>query len=289
MIRPDVPEADYHAEAFVPPETPPMLSASIAKLLLERSPLHAHAAHPRLGGIQGESTSSMDRGTLLHKLLLGRGAALEVIEASDFRKKDAREARDAAREAGKLPVLAHELEAAEVAVEQIRRKLDARGVAFDGDPEVTVTWTEHADSGAEVLCRGRIDNLFERSGVIVDLKTGGDASPGRCVARIYEHGLDVQAAAYLSAIEKEHPEIQGRAKFVFVFVEWSPPYGVAFGELDGEYRTIGERRWRRAVNLWERCLREDRWPDYERGEKVSFWAPPWVVARAEEALVGSTA
>ena len=42
----DIPPREYHAD----PCPAPSLSRSIAKLLVERSPAHAYAAHPRLGG-----------------------------------------------------------------------------------------------------------------------------------------------------------------------------------------------------------------------------------------------
>ena len=41
-----VPEATYHADPCIEPSA----SSGILRLLMDRTPMHAHAAHPRLGG-----------------------------------------------------------------------------------------------------------------------------------------------------------------------------------------------------------------------------------------------
>ena len=49
-----MPARDYHAD---PGETP-TLSASIAKRIVNESPLHAWLKHPRLGGLPDEPTTA---------------------------------------------------------------------------------------------------------------------------------------------------------------------------------------------------------------------------------------
>src|SRR6185503_15222345 len=97
---------EYHND---PCETP-SLSASIAKLLIDKSPMHAHAAHPRFGGEKYESSAAQDAGTLIHRLLLGAGKDIETIDADDYRTNAAKAARDAAKAAGRIPVLTRVLE-----------------------------------------------------------------------------------------------------------------------------------------------------------------------------------
>src|SRR5262245_35492153 len=87
----------------------PSLTQSIAKTLITKSPLHAWTEHPRLGGVRREPTREMDDGKILDALLLSGGDGLEIIEAPDFRTKDARARRDAAKAAGKTPILKHKL------------------------------------------------------------------------------------------------------------------------------------------------------------------------------------
>ena len=70
----DLPEHEYHSD----PCDSPSLSASIAQTIVLESPAHAWLQHPRFGGKQIEPTKEMDRGTLVHALLLGKGRAIEA-------------------------------------------------------------------------------------------------------------------------------------------------------------------------------------------------------------------
>ena len=59
------------------PVVRPSLSASIGWTLLTRSPLHAWAAHPRLGQADETApTKAMDFGTVAHRLLLEDGVEI---------------------------------------------------------------------------------------------------------------------------------------------------------------------------------------------------------------------
>src|SRR4051812_44666757 len=88
----------------------PSLSSSIASLMLQRSPAHAFAAHPRLGGHRSDPTEAMLNGTLIDSLLCGGDT--EIIESpyDEYRTKEAREWRDATAATGKLAVKRKELE-----------------------------------------------------------------------------------------------------------------------------------------------------------------------------------
>ena len=71
----DVPHEVYHGDGFIRPA----LSASIAKVLLSRSPQHAYLAHPALGcqvveqEVNEAKRETLDRGAIIHSLLLGNG------------------------------------------------------------------------------------------------------------------------------------------------------------------------------------------------------------------------
>ncbi|MCC7183582.1 MAG: hypothetical protein IT509_08435 [Rhodocyclaceae bacterium] len=65
------PAADYHGDHLAPE---PSLSASMIRLLLEASPLHAWRAHPRLGNCADDTrTAESDCGTAAHAALLAAG------------------------------------------------------------------------------------------------------------------------------------------------------------------------------------------------------------------------
>lgn len=267
----DLPESTYHADDT---GEQPSLSSSIAYQLVTKSPRHAWLLHPRLGGLRRPPTKTFDRGHLIHKLVLGKGAELAVIDAADFKTKAAREARDAAYEARQIPVLADDLADAEAAAAEVLTRLAADDIVLSGDSEVTAKWTETASDGTPVQCRGLLDHL--RLPTIYDLKTCRSAHPAAIQRSMPAYGYDMQAAAYRSGIAKIHPELAGRVDFVFLFVELEPAITITPCRPSGTMRELGERRWRRAVDLWARCITTGAWPGYTDGI-VNIEAPQWAL------------
>lgn len=266
-----VSESDYHAD----PCPRPSLSSSIAKTLVDRSPLHAWQEHPRLGGVRRKPTDALDRGSLIHELVLGGGADVRVIHADDYRTKKAREERDAAREVGALPVLAGAYADAREAAEAIKRRIVDAGVVLGGDVEQTITWREETAHG-DVWCRARLDHVT-RDGVIHDLKSTRSAHPRDCARSVLSYGYDIQRAAYVRALAAARPELDGRIDFVFLFVETEPPYALQVARLDGALREYGDRRWARALNTWAKCISANEWPGYGPGD-CYLEAPGWLLA-----------
>lgn len=270
-------EEDYHADALPEALTGgrPSLSNSLAKVLLDRSPAHAYARHPRLGGAPQQDTMVFSRGKLAHKLLLGKGAEVVVIDAADWRSEEAREARDAAWAEGKIPTLKDAYVTAVEAAEVVRGKLAKRGVVLGGESELQLAWTE-VRHGEPVWCRGMLDHLVidgDRA-TIYDLKTTRDASPRACANAIIKYGYDTQRAAYTRAVERLYPQVS-RVDFKFIFAETEPPFAMTHGTLDEVMRVRGEERWLQAVDTWAECLRFGQWPEYAWSE-VEFQAPAWL-------------
>lgn len=274
-MKHDVSDVDYHNDRT------PMLNQSTAKVLLDKSPLHAYHQHPALGGHQFRPTKAMERGTLMHRLVLGKGPEIVAVGEDSWRKNVAREARDAAHARGAVPVLAKDMDPALEAAEIIRRRLtEDYGIPLDGASEVSVYWDETASDGSAVRCRGRLDHVpkpIDDPRDIIDLKFTADASPDVVAGLIFRMGYDVQGAAYTRAIEKEF-DAEGEVRFRWVWVEPEPPYAIFVSSLDAEYRAVGERRWMKAVDAWAECLGTGKWPGY--GEQTVA-APAWVLERAE--------
>ena len=259
----DITPDEYHAlDAF---------SSSIAKVLIARSPGHARAGYRKV------PTKALERGDIIHRLLLGKGKDYHVVHAADWRTKNAQQQRDEARAQGLVPVLHDDFEGYNVAAESIRCQLADRGIILDGRSEQPIAWTEHTKFG-DVLCRGMFDHVWPEQGVILDLKVTADASPS-AVERTSENlGYAIQHAAYTRALTALDPDLAGRVAFAFVFCEAEEPYAVNVCEPDGVFRELGERRWLRAVNTWARCLRDNHWPTY--GTAVNpISAPTWALAR----------
>ena len=63
----EIPATEYHAD----PCPEPSLSASVARTLIDRSPLHAWMQHPKLGGQQEEKPAArMSLGSAAHSVIL---------------------------------------------------------------------------------------------------------------------------------------------------------------------------------------------------------------------------
>lgn len=274
----------YHADDFG--ETP-TLSRSVAHLLVSRSPLHAWAAHPKLGNCrEDESSPAMHNGSLLHTLLLGGGADIEVIDARDYRKDAAKDQRDEALERGALPVLRAIYDKAMESADRIAERLysDAGVDVAAHEHEMVALW-EEPTAGAPVRCRGRLDMLLLKDGIVRDLKIVRSAVAGSFLRTMIYDGLDIQAASYVRAIEAIHPELAGRVEFEFLLVEAATPHAVRKVSAAGSMRALGEGKWNRAVRLWRRCLDANEWPGYL---PAVVEAPAWALADDFESELSST-
>lgn len=256
-----MPDDEYHADQE---HDVPTLSQSTAHVLLSKSPRHAWWTHPRLGKHRSTETDAMATGTLMHRLLLGAGPDLEILDFKDFRTNAAKEARDNAKSAGRLPILKSKYDPLIERVDQIRDRLltEHRLDFTDGHPEVSIYWDEETSSGVSVRCRGRLDFVVSSSPRVLDLKFVASAAPGVLSKKIHDFGHDIQAAAYTRGAETVWERLAGRMEFVFVFIEAEPPHGITLAKLDPDFFAMGGKKWQRAVDVWERCLRENDWPDY---------------------------
>lgn len=276
-----MPAATYHTD----PCEVPSLTASMAHVLVSKSPMHAWLLHPRLGGKRREATREMNMGTLAHALLLGCEHELVVVQADDWRSQAARDLRDAARAAGQVPCLQRELDEARTAVKGVRARLNALKMKLSGKSEVSIFWSEQADDGSTVQCRGRIDHLLltKQRAIIYDLKSCRSAHPKACQMHAFAYGYDIQAAAYRSALAHVLPKYAGREEFRFLFAELEEPYAVTPCAPAGTLRELGSRRWRRAINTWAACTASKKWPGYAEG-LLQLEAPHWALTDEEEHL-----
>lgn len=277
----DCTPAEYHRD----PCDVPSLSSSIAKILLERSPLHARYAHPKLGGGVRESTDAQNRGSIIHKLLLGKGSEIAIINHDDYRKTEAREARDAALNAGQIPIKLKDYAEISSAADSIRARL--LDIGFDLQQmgslvEQAIEWDEEGEHGP-VRCRAMFDWVNVASGDILDVKSIDDASPESAARSMWRYQYHMQDAAYRSALNalRRHHGLDGESTFTFLFAELDAPYGVLPAKCNGAFREIGEARWRAAVRKWERCVLSGDWHGYA-SETVRLEPPGWAVSKLTE-------
>jgi hypothetical protein len=274
----DLSPADYHKD----PCEVPSLSQSIAHTLITKTPLHAWSEHPRLGNQKKKPSKPMTTGQILHKMVLGKGAKLEVIEADNYRTKLAQEIRDRALQEHRLPILASEHADLLAALERIQANIRAYGIDLSGSSEVQIKWSEPGLNGP-VQCRGMLDHVIFERGTIYDVKKIRSAHPAAVGRSIINYSYQIQWAAYTSALGALLTEFQGAVDFVFVFIEVEPPFAVYAARPNGMLRELGAMQWRRAVETWEQCLATDTWPGYANKIGV-IEAPPWAIT--DEMLSG---
>ena len=260
-IHLDVPAERYHADTF---GGTPTLSSSIAKLLVTKTPAHARLAHPRLGEPEEEADdeSKFDLGSAAHEMILGRGAGISVAPFDSWRTKDAKEFRALARSRGRTPMLQDQFDRASKVALAARSHPHAAYQA--GHAEVVLVWR---DIGGP-LCRAMLDH-WDGATTITDVKTTdvplSDLSLGRLIANLEYH---LSAAFYMRGLVALRPDLAGRLRFRWHFVETVAPFGTRMVEADPEMLTFGDRRAALAVACWQRCLTTKRWngwsPQIER-------------------------
>lgn len=269
----DMPAAAYHAD----PCEQPSLSASVAALLCQRSPKHAWAAHPRLNPAHERVDKQVfDVGTASHAMLLQGEDICEPVDAPDWRTKVAREARDAIRERGKIPLLLDQWERVREMVAAVRPQLElvdaAPPLLAAGKAEQTLVWQERG-----VTCRARLDWLHDDRRAIDDLKsTSRSAHPADWArSSLWGIGADIQAAFYRRGLRA----LTGAdADFRWCVVETAPPYAVSVISLSQSALALANDKVNWAITTWGECLRSGNWPAY--GTEVAYAeAPPWEEAR----------
>lgn len=285
-IYTDVSAKLYHSDPVVEPS----LSSTIAKCLVAQSPMHAHLKHPRLGGAEESDAEESDekvskekeRGILLHRLLLGTGGDIVVCPFDSWRKDAAKDMRKAEREKGNIPVLPPAFAEAKRSADVARKHLDDMGLGYvfrEGLKECVLVWKEGG-----TWMRAMLDNLIvdevSKTAEIWDLKTvSRSAHPKACAAQIHGLGYDLSAAFYKQGLNAVRPDLTGRVKFKWAFMEVKPPNAVTPVDLNGEWDTIALSHYSRAVDGWKRCMAAKKWPAYT--DKLLTLEPePWMLAQA---------
>lgn len=265
-------EAAYHAD----PVPGGSLSASGAKLLLPPSCPALYAwrrDHPKV-------SAEFDFGTAAHKYVLGTGPKIQHVDAKDWRTRAAQQEAEAARAAGRVPLLVADAEKVRGMAAAIWEHPVASAL-FDperGRPEQSLFWR---DPGFGIWRRARLDWLPDprRGGrmVIPDYKTTVSADPASIRKHVANYSYHQQAAQYIDGIRAlgldEDPA------FLFVFQEKTPPYLVTVVQLDDEAEAAGRARNELAMEIWRDCTQAGVWPGYSQDIEL-ITLPPWA-ARTE--------
>ena len=273
IILHDYPEADYHSQSG---EETPLFSYSTAKVLNEKSAYHAYLQHPLLGNEPRKQTAAMDKGSIIHGLLLGSGPEIVELQYDNFRTKAAQEQKAAAYEAGQIPILKKDMDSILDGVRIIKTQIKELAPYFfdKHESELSIKWI--MDNG--VKTQSRFDWVKPETGKIIDLKSCSDANPKVLDRKILDFGYDIQEALYMQCANKTWPDMAGRFTWEFIFVEPEPPYMVSVVETDTSMSWLGESKVKRAADKWKSCLESGIYLGYGR-QMVS--APGWAVSKEE--------
>jgi hypothetical protein len=268
----DVPCNDYFAD----PCPAPSLSNSLIGVLLNQSPAHAAARHPRLnGGVDAcKATAQMHRGSVVHRLALGAGKDYAIIDFDDFRKNEAKAQRAEAEAAGKVPILAAKFAEAEAQAKVLRQRLDEMLLGEPFLPEVVIAW-KIATKHGEIWCRGMVDAWCPTLKLAVDLKSSTDASLKAVTNKCAREGYDTQAAWYTAGLG-HILDMPGKVRFAYLFSENDPPHASQPFELDEAWRSSAWDLCEEAVNIFARCLKHGKWPGYP-SNPILLTPPDWLI------------
>lgn len=279
----DFPESAYFAD----PCPMPSLTQSIAKIILDRSPLHAWHAHPALNpDYRHDDDTKFDVGNIAHKLMIGRGKDIVVVEFDDWRTKAAKEAREHASSTGKLGVLGKHYARAERMVAAAREQLELRGLGHlfrDGDGEVVLAWRD-----GDIWCRQLVDWLGANNTGFVDYKTTDmSVAPQNLGRMMVNAGWDVQAAFAERGLDALDPDTIGFRHYLFVVQETEHPHCLSIVEMMPDVMTMGHKKISYAIERWSECMAADLWPGYPteivRPEYPGWAESAWLNREIEEA------
>ena len=164
-----LPPLEYHAMRALSASGAWLLAEECAAKFLWRSPWNPLYVP--------EAKTDFDLGVAAHLAVLEperQADGIVLIEAGDYRTTKAREARDAARAAGLVPLLPYQFDIVRAIAGSIRAHPIASEAFRDGEAEVTLIWS---DPETGIPCKARPDYLPAHGRWIVDLKTSESANP----------------------------------------------------------------------------------------------------------------
>lgn len=275
----DISAERYHAD----PCERPSLSAGLAAKMLAATPIHAFAASSRLNpDFEPDEKTAFDIGSACHELLTGKGRGIAVIPFDDYRSKAAQVERDAARADGYTPLTIPQNETVQRMVRAARVQMRAHGI---GDPfeggrnEITLIWEQDG-----VINRAMVDCLDERNRTAYDLKTtAGIADPNAWLRKSMDHGPDLRAAHYLDGLKAC---FGGDWTYRFIPLEKDQPHCLSVAQLSPAALMMGQKKIRRAREMWGHCLKTGIWPGFSAEiqviEPAAFWESKWLERESYE-------
>ena len=187
-------------------------------------------------------------------------------------------------QAGKECIKGDEFNGASQAVRNLQNDPDISAVLKESSNQVLLTGEYECDNGLVVPVCGLIDVVPTLS-ALADVKTGVDVSSGIWPRTVFQRGYHVQAAFYLDLFNaaKLGPK---RETFLHICIESAEPFEVGRRVFDSEFIKIGRAKYKAALEIYSRCIKENSWPSYdEPGAWTPIEAEAWMVMKDGKALL----
>ena len=267
--------AEYHAIKA--------LSAGMIWTMENECPFKAWLASPWNPNREVVNATHFDIGTAVHLAVLedhAFDARTVSHEFDEYRKKEAKEVRDAARAAGKIPLKPDEQTIVAGMRAAILEHPVARKLLTGGEAECTLQWEWDG-----MTCKARPDYLAGDLTYVVDLKTTTTVNPRVVARKAFNDGWFVRAAWYTAGVKAARGTLPD--KYLFVVAEINAPHLIEIYELDDRALLYGEQIIMRMLTRAAQCLGTGKWPSYGDGGITTLSLPAWseyqLADREEEA------
>ncbi|SKF66690.1 gp60 protein [Mycobacteroides abscessus subsp. bolletii] len=270
-------DTEYHADRSA-------LSSSGARLLL---PPSTPAMFRWRMDNPSETKPEWDFGRMAHRVLLGAGAEICVLEpaihgltkggaiAKSPRATDTwKEAEAEARAEGRVPVHVDDYQIAQAMADKVREHPTAGPLfaADDGQAETSLVATD-PETGVRLKARPDWLNPTGDRLTIVDYKTAASSEADAFSRRAADYGYHIQDAWYRRVAQLL--KLDDDPRFLFVVQEKEAPYEVSVFEYqDPIDKAESKRQMHEAISIYQRCKAEDKWPG-RSPEITPIFLPRW--------------
>ena len=261
---------DYHSQRCC---AGPSVSSSTLRTMLRECPAKVWAfSDLNPDRLVRPWKESFDFGRAAHALVLGEpefNAKFVLSQYDNFRTKDSQiwreeQTRQVVRKED-MPVI-ELMASAQRAAPQVARAFS------EGKPEMSVIWK---DEETGIFVKTRPDWLpdFPALRFIAEYKTCLSIEPRKLSIDVFKYGYEIQAAMCLDAIEI----VTGKKPLGIAHIcqEKDAPYLCDMRLFTEEQIAFGRMEYRRALQLFARCLDSGKWPGYT-AEPQYFDTPVWI-------------
>jgi hypothetical protein len=206
-----------------------------------------------------------DLGSAAHTLVLGDGAPVVEVKATDRKSPKTRQLEEEIRAAGGIPLLSHKMRIVEQMAEKLREHEEACKLLnpASGKPEQTLLWEKDG-----VRRRARLDWLPDAPDddgllIITDYKTAISVCPEDLDRSAWNFGYPLKADWYMDGVESLG--LATNVAFAFIFQMSSPPYLVETRQYSQYALGVARRINDEGAALYRRCVESGQWPGFTSG------------------------